>query len=173
MSDTAMANWQAAAAPVMAHPDPQFPDEVAEILWNSWRAHNHSAASTAIGRKKVKTVSKPWFDREVDELRTLSAKANWCARKADADSSLGPETKSKAREVVRTVRAAYQRTMRKKKMASQLELYRNLERSQKTGKLFWKLSNRLFKKKSGSRLPKSAINAQGEIVSNTTEVLNI
>jgi hypothetical protein len=173
-SEAAMTRWHADSMSILASTAEEIPtQDAADLLWGCWRAYNHTAAITTIGRKKIFSTSKPWYDREVDELRTLTSKAKWCARKADSTAAAPEELKAKSREVYRTTRNAYRNILRSKKRRAQNQQFRIIERNQNTGNMFWKLVTRRFRKKTGNNVPKTAIDSEGNVVSNAAEVISV
>ena len=144
------------------------PQQLADSGFAAWLAAMNRAASATIGVKKVGATSKPFMTREVLSLMRMRKVAARALRevppgKSHADERLALlEAKSRLRREIKS--------LKRKKL---IELFRRIEGSGSDRILYKRWNARVKAMSSSESLPDSALNADGELVSDPVAVLTV
>ena len=104
----------------------------------TWTCALEQAARRAVGKKKVGRESKPWFSRDIDNMRIEAAIAKHLACAEEHDPHSTELSRHYRRTQAMLSRRAYRRELRRKKKQQRDRTFRDMEHSQGNCKLFWR-----------------------------------
>ena len=138
----------------------------ASQLWLEWLQAFNAAAMRCVGKKKVCSGSKRWFDSQLRSLREL------CTAAGDKYRNAPEQEKPDALLAWQMAKRRARSATKKKRRAALRHSMRALERSWSTPEQFWKRWKARARNAVGaSAVPKAVVDLDGALVTDPVRVL--